>query len=75
MPQNPAAARFPPVGLQPAQKRAVFHLSSGAIFERGHSFLGHNFTRSDHFEKSNTFCKFSFLFFFKWWDGAIKKSC
>jgi hypothetical protein len=26
LPQNPAAARFPPVGLQPAQKLAVFHL-------------------------------------------------
>jgi len=26
LPQNPAAARFPPVGLPPAQKLAVFHL-------------------------------------------------
>ena len=64
LPQNPAAARCPPVGLQPAQKNARFSTSSSSvIFESGQSFLGHNFTHSDHFKKPNTLCKLSFCFF------------
>jgi len=61
LPQNLAAARCPPVGLQPAQKKAArFSTSpSGVIFESGQSFLGHNFTGSEHFRKPNTLCKFS----------------
>ncbi|MFF6012655.1 hypothetical protein [Rahnella sp. R3(2024)] len=36
LPQNPAAARCPPVGLQPAQKHARFSTTPyGVIFERG----------------------------------------
>jgi len=37
LPQNPAAARYPPLGLQPAQTDARFSTTPfGVIFERGH---------------------------------------
>jgi len=47
--------------------------SSGVIFESGQSFLGHNFTHSDHFKKPNTLCKLSFCFFkiLRWRDQKI----
>jgi hypothetical protein len=56
LPQNPAAARFPTSGYNPRIKHARFSTSSsGVIFERGQSFLGHNFTHSDHFKKTKLF--------------------
>ncbi|WP_192938032.1 hypothetical protein [Rahnella sikkimica] len=40
VPQNPAAARFPRVGLQTARKDTRFFISpSGVIFESGHWLL------------------------------------
>jgi len=64
LPQKPAAARCPPVGLQPAQKNARFSTSSsGVIFERGQRFLGHNFTHSEHFKKTKYVVQTFFLFF------------
>jgi len=69
LPQNPAAARCPPVGFNPRRKAARFSTSSSCvIFESGQSFSGHNVTHSDHFEKPNTFCKFSFFKKVGWRD-------
>jgi len=43
-----------------AKKAARFSTSpSGVIFESGQSFLGHNFTGSEHLRKPNTLSKFS----------------
>ncbi|WP_413529683.1 hypothetical protein [Rahnella inusitata] len=43
-------------------KKARFSTSpSGVIFERGQSFLGHNFTHSDQFKNQIRFANFLFL--------------
>ncbi|MBV6819482.1 hypothetical protein KWG64_16195 [Rahnella sp. PD12R] len=48
LPQNPAAARFLPVGLQTARKDTRFSTSPfSVIFESGHSFLIRNLTVFD----------------------------
>ncbi|QLK61864.1 hypothetical protein GE278_14245 [Enterobacteriaceae bacterium Kacie_13] len=66
LPQNPAALRCPPVGLQPAPKNARFFTSPyGVVFERGQTLLGHNFAHSDHFKKPNTFLPIFFSYFLK----------
>jgi hypothetical protein len=74
LPHNPAAARCPPFGLQPAQNRAVFHLSSGAIFERGQRLFRSQLHRLGSHEKQNTLLNIQLVFSFKmvgWRDKKI----
>ncbi len=61
LPQNPAASRYPPVGLQPAQTDARFSTSPfGVIFERGHW----------HFKNKGNVFGFAFLLSHR--SGRIK---